>query len=191
MKTRGYKFFFHLSLIISVLAFLMTENLWASNRVNVKGYLVLESDPYRFVDSETLKSYKLRIVTESAKNAVLKLKNFDGISGVAVKYDEETLLLESVEFVGLRRLLGKWKTNLELYQFVDYNRVQVTGSKDTVEMTYALSPSQNDNWRLFFTDSNSVTLGSLAIKNETATIETYDEDTGAVLKTLPLTRVKD
>ena len=144
MKTRGYKFFFHLSLIISVLAFLMTENLWASNRVNVKGYLVLESDPYRFVDSETLKSYKLRIVTESAKNAVLKLKNFDGISGVAVKYDEETLLLESVEFVGLRRLLGKWKTNLELYQFVDYNRVQVTGSKDTVEMTYALSPSQND-----------------------------------------------
>lgn len=191
MKSRGSKLFFHIALIAAVIAFAMTDSAWATSKVNIKGYLVLESDPYRFIEVDTLKSYKLRISTDIAKQAVAKLKNFDGISGVAVLYDEETLLLESVEFVGLRRLLGKWKSPTEVFQFVDYNRLQVKTGPKKVEMTYALSPGFGNSWRLFFTDENSVTLGSLEIQNENAEIQLYDSENGSILKTVPLTRVKE
>lgn len=191
MKKRRSNLIFHVALLASVFAFLMTENLWASAKVNIKGYLVLESDPYRFVDSETLKSYKLRMSTDSAKQAILKLNNFDSISGVAVQYDDETLLLESVEFVGLRRLIGKWKSNEGFYQFFNYNDAAISDKSKNVQLTYALSPGLGNSWRLFFTDSSTVTLGSIQIESEKATIETYDADTGAILKTLPLIKVKD
>lgn len=116
MKINGSKLLFHIALIASLLAFLITDNAWATKKINIKGYLVLESDPYRFIEADTLKSYKLRAATDVAKKAIMKLNNFDGINGVATLYDDQTLLLESVEFVGLRRLLGKWKAEKEIYQ---------------------------------------------------------------------------
>ncbi len=192
MKTTGSKLLFHVALIASLLAFLITDNAWATTKINIKGYLVLESDPYRFIEADTLKSYKLRAATDVAKKAIMKLNNFDGITGVATLYDDQTLLLESVEFVGLRRLLGKWKAEKEIYQFVDYNRLQVSSATDKkTNMSYALSPGVGDSWRLFFTDDQSVTLGSLEIQNEKAQIQIFDTDTGSVLKTLPLVRVKE
>lgn len=188
---RGTKFFFHIALIASVIAFAMTNSAWAGSKINIKGYLVLESDPYRFVEADTLKSYKLRISTEAAKAAVTKLNNFDGISGVATKYDEETLLLESVEFVGLRRLLGKWKSPDELVQFIDYNRMQFSIGPKELRMSYALSPGVGDTWRIFVSAQDAVLLGSLEVRDETARIQIFDSETGSILKILPLTRVKE
>lgn len=191
MKTTASKLLFHIGLLASLVAFLITDSAWSATKINIKGYLVLESDPYRFIEADTLKSYKLRAATDVAKKAIMKLNNFDGINGVATLYDDQTLLLESVEFVGLRRLIGKWKAESEIYQFMDYNRLQVSGLNKKIQMNYALSPGLGDSWRLFFTDEESVTLGSLEIQKENARIQIFDTDTGAILKTLPLIRVKE
>lgn len=185
------RIFFQFSLIASLVAFLFTQDLWASEKTTIRGYLVLESDPYRFIEANTLKSFKLRIATESAKQAIQKLHQFDAIQGVASLVNGDTYVLESIEFVGLRKLIGKWQSPAELYQFLDYNRLAVTENEKTHNLSYALSPGQGNAWRMFFTDENSVAIGSLKLENEVAQIEIFDPESGQVSRTLPLTRVKE
>ncbi|PIS11548.1 MAG: hypothetical protein COT73_03410 [Bdellovibrio sp. CG10_big_fil_rev_8_21_14_0_10_47_8] len=161
-----------------------------NSTVSIKGYVIIEDGSYTFIDTSS-NQFKLRAVTDSAKQALLKLQNLDAISGTATQYDDRTLLLESIDFVGLRRLIGRWTGDSQLVDFQDYTRVRIFSSQSSNHFRYAISPSSGDSWRVFFSTENSVTLGSLLIQGQTAQIDLYDATTGDVSHTIQLQKVKN
>lgn len=160
----------------------------AGERVNILGFLQIEDGNYSFVDGDSSRPYKLRAYTESAKQALSKLKNSDGISGQATLVDD-TLLLETVEFVGLRRLIGFWQSTNTLVNFKDFTRVSFRLPNSSSELSYAVAPSTGNSWKVFFSGKNSVVLGSLVISDSHASIDLFDPNTGENTQHLDLQKV--
>ncbi len=180
-------------IFISLVAFLSLcgTTAVAGDRVNILGFIRMEEGNFTFVDGDSFQTYKLRAYTDSAQQALSKLKNKDGISGIATLMDD-TLLLESVEFVGLRRLLGCWQSSDKIetvVNFKDFSRVSFHLPESNSELTYAIAPSAGDTWRVFFSGKNSVVLGSLIVSDSKASIEFFDPDDGEITRVLNLQKV--
>lgn len=159
-----------------------------ADRVNLDGYVRITDGNIFFVESQTIKIYKLKAYTANAEEVLSKLKNFDHITGSARLVDD-TLLLESVEFVGLRRLLGYWQSPKVAIVFQSFQDVEFKLPSSKSEYKYAVSPSDGNSWRVFFSDQSSVTLGSLTVSENKASIELYDPETGETSQQFDLKKV--
>lgn len=163
----------------------------AGERVNIHGSVRVENGNFTFIDKDSSETYSLRAYTDVALQALSKLKNKDNISGTATLV-EQTLLLESVEFVGLHRLLGYWQssdTTETLVNFKDFSRVSFHLPNSNSELSYAIAPSTGDSWRVFFAGKNSVVLGSLMVSDSVASIEFFDPNNGETTRVLDLQKV--
>jgi len=122
----------------------------------------------------------LKPVYQSVVAQLNKLKSGDIFQGIGHFRDsdagERVLMLESLDFVGLRNLLGLWiASNSALVEFLDFDRVRVQipsamGLK-RYHLTYSLAPANESDWMIFVRDSESVILGSLKLSPRTAVIE--------------------
>ena len=160
----------------------------ASERVALDGYVRITDGKIFFVDSESLQSFKLKAFTASADAVLIQLKNFDHLTGVATRVDD-TLLLESVEFVGLRRLLGYWQSPKVAVVFQNFVDVEFKLPYSKSDYKYAISPSGGNSWKVFFSDQSSVILGTLSVSETKASIELYDPETGETSQYIDLKKV--
>lgn len=186
---------FLLTFIISF--FLLISQAYAEN---ISGFITFDGKGYIFIDSSTQQRFELKPANVSASSDLKKLSNFDSITGKATLMGKgkeyPILLLDSIDFVGLRKLLGMWKSESTILDFIDYNEMSFyfpneifKNTKKRTMYRYSVSPKPGESWRVFFSDDNSVVLGSLVIKGQTATIELYDSETGETAKTYSLTKV--
>lgn len=173
--------------------------------LNINGFVTLTNSGYLFIDSSTQKRFVLKPGNQSVSEDLKKLSNFDSITGKATAIkggSEEVLLLDSIDFVGLRNLLGLWKSRGTVLDFIDYNEVsfyfpslrhQRYGKNKVptkkASYRYSVSPTTSDSWRVFFASDESVVLGSLNIKGSKAVIEIYDVNTGEISETYSLEKV--
>lgn len=160
----------------------------AAERMALDGYVRMTGENIFFVESQSVKVYKLKAYTSSAEEVLSRLKNFDHITGSARLVDD-TLLLESVEFVGLRRLIGYWQSPKVAVIFENFHDVAFKMPSSKSEYKYAVSPSEGNSWRVFFSDQSSVTLGSLTVSENKASIELYDPETGETSQQYDLKKV--
>lgn len=175
---------------------------FSAHAENISGYVTVGENGYSFINSSTQKSYELKPANQSTSEDLKKLSNFDSLTGKASILrinSKDVMLLESVDFVGLRRLLGLWKSKGTVLEFVDYNEVSFyfpNNRKKNFKMPtkknryrYSVSPTTTDSWRVFFADDDSVVLGSLNIQGSKAVIELYDTETGQTTETYSLEKV--
>ncbi len=162
----------------------------AQNSVIISGYVRIEGKNLFFVDAQTFKTFKLKAYTERAKQTLSQLKNLDGISGTGSVIGD-SVLLDSIEFVGLRRLIGYWQTSNTVVNFLDFSHVNFQLSSLTSTYKYAVSPFSDGSWRVFFSDKQSVVLGSLTVSENSASIDLFDPETGETTKHLELKKVSN
>lgn len=122
----------------------------------------------------------VRPVYQSVVSQLDKLKSGDIFQGNGhvrqLDSGGRVVMLESIDFVGLKNLLGTWMaSNSALVDFIDFDRVQVQmpsglGLK-RYHLTYSLAPSRESDWMIFLHSSESVILGSLTLNSRTAVIE--------------------
>lgn len=163
----------------------------SSQAASLQGLVFISGNQYFFSDADTHTSYLLKPTNKEAQEALGKLKSLDTFSGRGIFGPGNTVYLESVDFVSLRRLLGVWRDPSVVVNFVDYSRVNfyIKGDRHTDEYSYAVAPAEGDNWRIFFSDQASVVLGSLTINRLKAQIELYDSNTGEVSKRFSLQKI--
>lgn len=160
----------------------------------VGGFLVVEKDQYSFVEIKSNRKTPIRPTKLATVEALKKLKNMDYFQGQGEFVNNE-LLLESVDFVGLRRLLGLWTADENsVLDFQDYSRVMIYRSflnlmAPRALLQYSIAPSAGADWRIFFTDENSVVLAALDLKDQKATLKFFDLGSGHVVKTVEMTRI--
>ncbi len=157
--------------------------------MSVNGYIVVSDDARFLVDRETARTYRLEANNPNVENSLSQLTTFDGIRGQTSNKNSETLILETIDFVSLRRLLGNWQDQSAQVTFEDYTRVQFNINGNNRQFMYALSPGQNNAWRIYLTDQASVVLGTLNVEQMRAVLEFYDPKTGQTAQRLELSKV--
>jgi hypothetical protein len=160
---------------------------------NFSGYISVNKGHIFATEDGSSKKFELIAYNEDAAIGLKKLKDRDFISGVGTKSDT-SILVESIDFVGLRQLLGLWVSNNAWLNFRDFNSVNVywqdQNTTQKVVYDYSIAPDPARNWKIFFASSNEVVIADLDLSAATAKINYYDNN-GIIVKTIELTKLSN
>jgi hypothetical protein len=142
----------------------------------------------RLLDSMN-SSFLVHTFEKSVESILNKLDSGDVFQGSGYIQElpngQQVLLLESIDFVGIRNLLGTWVSNSTLVDFQNFNTVRFQIQSDSgatwSEFTYSLGPSESSGWMIFLRGPYSVSLGSIDIKKGSVTIEFISPKSASVL----------
>lgn len=181
--------------LVSVFTLLLSGNLFAMQ--NVSGVISLSAKKL-FITINN-KTYPLQADNQETFDQMRKFDNGDLVSGSGQFVADGTRFsLVSIDFVGLNKLLGWWRINSNFYMnFRDFANVSYISTSSTATKTndfkYAVAPDEEmsvKTWRLFLTDSSSVHIGTLFLKENQAKIQLYDGETGLPSQVIDLLKVK-
>ena len=163
---------------------------------SLSGMVLIHDDQVSLVEFGSNQTYPVRVTKVETQDSLKKLKNLDFIQGQGEIMNNE-VLLDSIDFVGLKQLLGLWASNTNSFlDFKDFSKVVSYQSQSTFDiqmprtsLRYSIAPSSGTDWKIFFTDSSAVLLASLVLVDQKATLKFYDLSSGNITKTVELTRV--
>jgi hypothetical protein len=108
---------------------------------------------------------------------------------------EHRVVIEAVEFIGLRRLLGHWVDHSNKIQidFNDFSNAVVKSLNEpkVTALQYALIPDQVNQWTIFLGDREKVSVGILTHVEKRVQIDVIDTETGHIEKTIRLQPLKN
>lgn len=150
--------------------------------------------------------YRAEAQNEEVSLSLPKLKGGDFITGTGeLDSSSCTARIRSIDYVGLKRLLGYWYTkegllrisgfnSLDFYPFSssqqEANIVSVkTG--DPISYRYSVTPAAGKEWIVFLSDFKNTTFASLQVASKNATLKIYDSETGDTIHTLHLSKWGD
>ncbi len=150
-------------------------------------YLHTDNADYELITTDPLVLERLRCLNDG-----------DSISGNGFKVNANQISLNTIEYVGLKKLLAYWYNKQEVFNFADFSNLNYwhysMGSKlvrGPFKFHYALSPvgkkNGQCNWKIFIADDREVVLGNLKwIAERILQIEIYDSNTGEIYSTKQL-----
>jgi hypothetical protein len=153
------------------------------------------------------------VVQASSMEVLLHIKKLNPGDEITASGDKNlidcSVVLETIDYVGLRRLLGMWLSNEALIKVKDFKslsfypleRASSLGSTfrpyglstpsepaTAVDYTYSLTPSEGKEWVLFLSDSTKTLFATISLSKGSALMKIYDSESGVVLKTLRMTK---
>jgi hypothetical protein len=149
---------------------------------SIRGVLIRKSSDSVLVrlEGSSESPMALKPVYQNVLTQLNKLKSGDTLQGSGhfrgSESGDRVVMLESIDFVGVRNLLGTWiARNSAVVDFIDFDRVRVLmpsaiGLK-RYHLTYSLAPSNESDWMIFLRDSESVVLGSLNLTKKRVVID--------------------
>lgn len=168
---------------IHVLFAALTLTSTASLADTFAGILNIKNDGYYLVDSNLNTDIPLKAGTTVVKDKLALLKTRDFVMG-AGEMINNVWVVNSIDFVGLRDLIGLWMGNTTYLNFKDFSRVHIYHPGKITEqsdLNYSISPGQKNQWKVFFSNESQVVLSTLILNdNQSATIQFYDSETGEV-----------
>jgi len=179
----------HILIIASLILTTLTIFTSAALALSINGYIVVDKGQYLLIERETSRTYRVQASNPDVRKSLVQLATFDALRGQVSNKGSETLMLETIDFVSLRRLLGDWTDQTARVSFVDFSRVSFDMEGNSRQFVYALSPGQANTWRIYLTDQSSVVLGTLNIDGLRAVLEFYDPQTGETAQRLQLSKV--
>lgn len=161
----------------------------------INGYVLRDSQgSFRFYWIDHKATFQLRPSNPEVGEQLRRLENLDALRGTAL-ISGKSLILQSLDFVGLRRLMGDWKGPSYLIQFHSFQELSLYTLNSSSALSrnrykYALSPGGvNNQWKIFLTDENQVSLGTLTLLDEKQILITfYDSRSGEITRTVVLAK---
>lgn len=140
--------------------------------------------------------------TDEAVQSLKKLDTGDTITAAGFfAYESCSVFIDSVDYVGLKRLLGHWHSSDGIISVQDFDSLSfypinlkdltkggVYEKIEPIRYRYSLTPSEGTEWVLFLSDSTSTTFATLQFSKSSAIMKIYDSDTGAIKKTLRMSK---
>lgn len=115
--------------------------------------------------------------------------------------DSCTAVVESIDFVGLKKMLGYWHSSDGLISVRDFNSLsfypismkdfqngQTYAEIQPVTYRYSMTPTSGKEWVLFLSDSSSTTFATIRFNKSRATMRIYDSETGNITRTMHLSK---
>lgn len=132
------------------------------------------------------------------RSTIEKLSDGDFATGVATSLVGTRLVVDSIDFVGLKKILGMWKASKTIFSFKSFNLLSVLDVKDAdpffknwQDFRYSVSPSEGQSWKVFIANKNSVALGTLEINPSFVILTIYDSHSGQVTNRFRLEKLQN
>jgi hypothetical protein len=158
---------------------------------------------YSLVDERGRYMFNLEPRDADTSKQLAKLNTGDLLSATGTLTQKSHMIVDSIDFVGLKKLLGLWKSEESVFNFKDFSTVQFYSLSDPdpqdaypsnkiklYNFKYSLGPSSGDTWKLFFTDDRSVILTSIEFQKNSAKLMVFDSETGEERGTINLQKIK-
>lgn len=174
-----------------------------ASATQITGTLEKEANGRIFLRAEAQQCprYSIKANSNDAEGDLTKLQTGDAItaSGVLNAFSCSAVI-ESIDFVGLKKMLGYWHSAEGLYSIPSFNSLVFYPSKpqacldcglqnsNSIEFRYSLTPSEGKDWVLFLSDASSTSFATIRFTRLKAVIRFYDSETGKATRTLTLSK---
>ena len=164
--------------------------------VSFEGVFVLKHhEPHLRLKSSKL--VRIGVNDEATIRDLQKLQPGDYLSGTGILDTEKaTLVLDSIETVGLRSLLGRWQSaDGQVFEFQDFDSLYHYASRFMTastrsngrELSYSLAPDSAVNrWSIFLTDHTTVLIGSVEFAGRSIELILMNPQNGQIVERLEL-----
>lgn len=129
-------------------------------------------------------SYPVSGNSHSSRTALNRLNNGDYIYGDGrLEYSSGTIVMETVDVVGLNNLLGAWvgSQDTNIFDFVSFKNLQIYTRKQNQNFSsipqnwhYWVTPGDLGSWSIFISKRDQVLYGSLGFTNNHLRISIYN-----------------
>ena len=160
---------------------------------NLSGLINIENNKF-FLLSENSTKLEVKPLNQTTSLNLQRLNTGDFLMGTG-EILNGNIVLQSIDFVGLKKLLGLWSSPTSWLNFESFSSVTVLFPNDirptskSVTLQYSISPANQNTWRIFFSDEKSVALAILKLKEGTAEIQFLNSNTGEPSKLIELEKV--
>lgn len=175
-----------LRVLTSVFILLTSLQAWAVFDFRIEGRIVRENNQL----SVQMADLTYRLTSEDATNSKIldKMISGDWIVGLGeLNSETKTISVRTVEFVGLKNLLGLWQSQNQYFNFKDFTNLYLYFNLDgegkrmtRKSVQYTMAPGSGTEWKIFIVDEKYITLSSLRIDGNSATLTLFNSDTGEV-----------
>ncbi len=172
-----------------------------SGQVTIAGTLIKKSSPENWLGLQTSSGHLYKLISNSAEvsETLPKLEEGDLVSGFGqIDNSSKVASLQSLNFIGLKRLLGMWWTNMGFADIQTFSEMNFYLEKSTSVQTdatikksyqYSISPTVSPSWVIFLADEKTVYYTSMDFQGNTAKMKMYHPETGVLMKTIDFTRI--
>lgn len=151
---------------------------------------------------EACHKFQIMANSKEVSEVIHKLSTGDSLTASGVKANDTcTVYIDSVDYVGLKDLLGYWYakegyvkvhdfTSVSVYslELVNLKNSKEFSNVDSIEFRYSITPSNGKEWVLFLSTAESTTFATIDLQNHLATIKIYDSENGSIMRTIRLSK---
>lgn len=191
-KTVGMKYIFFL---LATFSFQFVLGVQAFS-----GYMTKRGTAYFFTPKSSELFYKIIPVTPDVQESLDRLASGDFIAGNgSLDTTNKKLSVESVDYVGLRKLLGPWVGAEGTMVFKDFTTMRFTPRFRDINMDsrltnyqkefrYSITPSDGNEWGLFLSDDKNTTFATVEFTKNKVIMKIFESESGKIVRTLKLER---
>ncbi|HEY8270146.1 MAG TPA: hypothetical protein VIG33_04610 [Pseudobdellovibrionaceae bacterium] len=169
-----------------------------------EGYLTKNDGNYYFTPASADSFYKVHALTHNVEENLKRFENGDFIIGSgSLEAANKKINIESVDYVGLRRLLGMWVGTDGIMIFKDFstmsftppfsgvkedNKVRPSLTNYQKQFRYSMSPTDGNEWALFVSDDKGTSFATMEFSNKNVIMKIFESESGKIVRTLKLER---
>ncbi len=125
---------------------------------------------------------EVRALTADSQKTLDRLQNSDFLEGTGGLING-SIVLDSVDFVGLANLLGTWRSGRYWVEFHSFTKATVYLANEVwfdkpASLQYSIVPGDKGNWRVLFSTSVAVNSANLILNGNTMKLQMFDQVTG-------------
>ncbi len=169
-----------------------------------------------YLESQTAcRHYAINSTNPENYDTLQRLNSGDAITASG-QYDDEkcTVSFTSIEYVGLKKLIGKWSSKDGIFEVHDFRsmtfypsvelmrelEIQQAGEAriqkkspdfvliQPIQYQYSVTSYVDNSWVMFLSDQQSTAFTTISFDGNKVTLQLYDSENGAVKKVLVLTK---
>ncbi len=169
-----------------------------SNVQSLSGQIYRKNNKVYLQEVRSAKNWN--IVFKDSKNLEIanKLEEADFLSALGSPITAKEFLIQNIEYIGYRNLLGTWVSDDTMIEFQNFSSSIVMSSdfgKNSCNITtsqafyYIITPSTSSSNQIFFSNNDQVISGTFSYSNDIMILDLFDQESGALQKHLLLRRI--
>ncbi|OQW48577.1 MAG: hypothetical protein A4S09_04045 [Proteobacteria bacterium SG_bin7] len=171
-------------------------------------YGFVEVTDHRYLLHQDAETFEIQSANTEVSKTLGRLRTGDYLAFEGyISPAQRKAVIQSMDWVGLQRLLGFWKTrDKKLVEFSSFTTLKFhhgnpteifyrdrrpRSENDLISVSYRVAPSVGASWSLFIANQGNYKLGRMVFNDKEITISFFDSETGKITKTVTLQKVSN
>lgn len=134
-----------------------------------EGYLVKGKSENFLISRQ--RSWPMTAEILDIKETFSELNSWDFLRTTLMQGEKGTYQVIEIESVGLRRILGVWKSSTATYTFTDFENLIEKKNGERRRMNYRIIPEHGEGWTILLVHKGSARAGKLVVTGNQLRLE--------------------